>query len=100
MDCSCERLPHRLRRPAHITHETIAQNVQRVTTFASRYAPFLRAKEPDAEIRRMVEEDEQVVLQLHREAMQRLVESEYQRILRLGQPYHMQRRQHHDHTTQ
>ncbi len=42
MDCSCERLPQGLRRPTHITHETIAQGAQFVAAFATRYVPFLR----------------------------------------------------------
>ena len=103
MDCSCERLPHGLRRPAHITHETIALGVQRVAALAPRYLPFLRQRQPDAEILRMVEADEQELRHIRTTTIQSLMEAEYNRILRIDPPrvreYSQHRRQHHGDAT-
>ena len=84
MACACEHLPHGLQRPAHITHETIAQGVQRVAALAPRYLSFLRPRQPDAEILRMVREDEEDMRHIRSTTMQSLMEAEYKRILRMN----------------
>ncbi len=103
MHCSCEHLPHGLRRPAHITHETIAHGVQRVAALAPRYLPFLRHRQPDAEILRMVREDEEELRHIRSKSMQALLEAEYNRILRIdptrAPEYVRQRREHHGDAT-
>ncbi len=99
MDCSCERLPHCLRRPAHITHETIAQGVQRMTRLATRYAPFLQPRKVNEELHRIVEEDEAALRAFHRDAVRQLAEAEYSRIVRMNptrnRTFSVNRREHH-----